>query len=378
MICRTDGTPYSTDLQVLPFVLRRTKDNVLKELPPKTVVDILCPLSTSQMTLYANLQKGLRISDVSLEEALRRGMGVGSDNSTPKSAKPCVNALQAFLYLSLLSIHPSLVVSDAHVAYKKRLLNDDKCSGKLAALARLLLDVGVVGKDECSSRSLDVLYGDEQGRVACHPQTDSGLDSSEDDEEVEADEGLGKGAKGSDRTKSGRSASKNNKIASRRRAANDHKTIVQADEPQPDYLSHPVTPSPRQYVRKCLVFAQHLVALDVVESFVMRRHFPGVRYSRLDGHVAPLDRADVVRDFNEDVGEDSIRVLLLTTASCGLGISLTAADTVVFLEHSWNPFQDAQATDRSHRIGQSRPVTVYRLLGTVLVSLSMFFYLLVV
>jgi TATA-binding protein-associated factor len=55
-------------------------------------------------------------------------------------------------------------------------------------------------------------------------------------------------------------------------------------------------------------------------------------------------------------------VLLLTTHVGGLGLNLTSADTVVFLEHDWNPMKDLQAMDRAHRIGQTRTVNVYRLL----------------
>jgi TATA-binding protein-associated factor len=55
-------------------------------------------------------------------------------------------------------------------------------------------------------------------------------------------------------------------------------------------------------------------------------------------------------------------VLLLTTHVGGLGLNLTSADTVVFLEHDWNPMKDLQAMDRAHRLGQTRCVNVYRLL----------------
>lgn len=62
-----------------------------------------------------------------------------------------------------------------------------------------------------------------------------------------------------------------------------------------------------------------------------------------------------------------IFVFLLSTRAGGLGINLTAADTVVFYDHDWNPSNDAQAMDRAHRLGQTRQVTVYRLItkGTI-------------
>ena len=80
---------------------------------------------------------------------------------------------------------------------------------------------------------------------------------------------------------------------------------------------------------------------------------------RLDGGVAPTARFEVVRKFNAD---PSIDVLLLTTHVGGLGLNLTSADTVVFLEHDWNPQKDLQAMDRAHRLGQKRTVNVFRLL----------------
>ena len=54
--------------------------------------------------------------------------------------------------------------------------------------------------------------------------------------------------------------------------------------------------------------------------------------------------------------------LLLTTHIGGLGLNLTGADTVIFVEHDWNPSRDLQAMDRAHRLGQRRVVTVYRLI----------------
>jgi SNF2 family DNA or RNA helicase len=64
---------------------------------------------------------------------------------------------------------------------------------------------------------------------------------------------------------------------------------------------------------------------------------------------------------------DDIFCFLLSTRAGGLGINLTAADTVIFYECDWNPSNDAQAMDRAHRLGQTRQVTVYRLItrGTI-------------
>ena len=63
--------------------------------------------------------------------------------------------------------------------------------------------------------------------------------------------------------------------------------------------------------------------------------------------------------FNAD---PSIDLMLLTTAVGGLGLNLTGADVVIFLDHDWNPMKDLQAMDRAHRLGQKRTVNVFRLL----------------
>lgn len=85
---------------------------------------------------------------------------------------------------------------------------------------------------------------------------------------------------------------------------------------------------------------------------------------RLDGSSNLADRRDMVEDFQT---RDDIFAFLLSTRAGGLGINLTAADTVIFYDNDWNPTQDAQAMDRTHRIGQTKQVTVYRLVsrGTV-------------
>ena len=110
---------------------------------------------------------------------------------------------------------------------------------------------------------------------------------------------------------------------------------------------------------RVLVFSQLKSLLDLVESELFTSQMRDVSWLRLDGSVAPSQRFEVVRKFNAD---PSIDVLLLTTHVGGLGLNLTSADTVVFLEHDWNPQKDLQAMDRAHRLGQRRTVNVYRIL----------------
>ena len=90
---------------------------------------------------------------------------------------------------------------------------------------------------------------------------------------------------------------------------------------------------------------------------------PSVSYLRLDGKVAASQRFALATRFN---GDPSVDLMLLTTAVGGLGLNLTGADVVVFLDHDWNPQKDLQAMDRAHRIGQTKVVNVYRLVTATL------------
>ena len=108
---------------------------------------------------------------------------------------------------------------------------------------------------------------------------------------------------------------------------------------------------------RVLVFAQTKAMLNLVEETVLK-HMQVISL-RIDGDVDAAERFERVQRFNAD---PTIEVMLLTTTVGGLGLNLTAADTVIFLEHDWNPQKDLQAMDRAHRIGQQRAVNVYRIL----------------
>jgi TATA-binding protein-associated factor len=86
----------------------------------------------------------------------------------------------------------------------------------------------------------------------------------------------------------------------------------------------------------------------------------GVTWLRIDGSTPATQRAGRAERFNKDL---SIRCFLLSTKAAGTGLNLTGADTVIFYDHDWNPANDAQAMDRAYRIGQTRNVTVYKLVS---------------
>jgi SNF2 family DNA or RNA helicase len=105
---------------------------------------------------------------------------------------------------------------------------------------------------------------------------------------------------------------------------------------------------------RALVFSQFTGHLDLVEAALTKA---GARPLRLDGSTPAKERARLVEAFQAGEGE----LFLISLKAGGTGLNLTGADYVIHLDPWWNPAVEDQATDRAHRIGQIRPVTVYRL-----------------
>ncbi|EJT99869.1 hypothetical protein DACRYDRAFT_81464 [Dacryopinax primogenitus] len=112
---------------------------------------------------------------------------------------------------------------------------------------------------------------------------------------------------------------------------------------------------------RVLIYSQMTRMIDLLEEYLIYRQY---KYLRLDGTSKISDRRDMVEEWQT---RSDIFVFLLSTRAGGLGINLTAADTVIFYDSDWNPSNDAQAMDRAHRLGQTKQVTVYRLIvkGTI-------------
>ncbi|PWA95485.1 Helicase, C-terminal [Artemisia annua] len=106
---------------------------------------------------------------------------------------------------------------------------------------------------------------------------------------------------------------------------------------------------------RVLIFSQWTSMLDILEWAL---DVIGVTYRRLDGSTQVTERQTIVDTFNNDT---SINACLLSTRAGGQGLNLTGADTVIIHDMDFNPQIDRQAEDRCHRIGQTKPVTIYRL-----------------
>ncbi|CAH2353064.1 TATA-binding protein-associated factor Mot1p [[Candida] railenensis] len=284
--------------QVLPFMMRRLKEDVLSDLPPKIIQDYYCELSDLQRQLYkdfANKQKSTVKEEVS---SAGKGTADSAVTTTDDMATSKTHIFQALQYMRKLCNHPALVLSPQHpkflevtqyLASKKSDLKSIEHSPKLMSLKTLLLECGIGVSDSTYHKR----------------KSDSASQSSMQQEQILSNEGG---------------------VISEHRA---------------------------------LIFCQLKDMLDIVENQLLKKHLPSVTYMRLDGSTDPRDRQSIVRKFNED---PSIDVLLLTTKVGGLGLNLTGADTVIFVEHDWNPMNDLQAMDRAHRLGQKKVVNVYRLI----------------
>ncbi|KAH8658782.1 hypothetical protein BGZ60DRAFT_531465 [Tricladium varicosporioides] len=253
--------------QVLPFLLRRLKEEVLDDLPPKILQNYYCDLSDLQKKLFEDFTK--KEGKTLAEKA----------SSGDKEAKQHI--FQALQYMRKLCNSPALVMKEGHKQYEEtqRLLakqgtslRDPVHAPKLTALKDLLVDCGI------------------------------GTEPSSDEITTET-----------------------------------------------SYVSP----------HRALIFCQMKEMLDMVQNDVLKKMLPSVQYLRMDGSVDASKRQDIVNKFNSDPSYD---VLLLTTSVGGLGLNLTGADTVIFVEHDWNPQKDLQAMDRAHRIGQKKVVNVYRLI----------------
>ncbi|XP_061438990.1 SWI/SNF-related matrix-associated actin-dependent regulator of chromatin subfamily A containing DEAD/H box 1 isoform X3 [Rhineura floridana] len=116
---------------------------------------------------------------------------------------------------------------------------------------------------------------------------------------------------------------------------------------------------------RVVLFSQFTMMLDILEVLLKHQQH---RYLRLDGKTQISDRIHLIDEFNSDMG---IFIFLLSTKAGGLGINLTSANVVILHDIDCNPYNDKQAEDRCHRVGQTREVKVIRLISKGTIEESM-------
>ena len=221
-----------------PFILRRTKQQVLRDLPPKTEQTLLCQMEPEQRKVYDDLR---RYYHGALMKQLDASGAVAKDARAMGGQGGGFMVLEALLRLRQAACHPGLI--------------NEQHTGHASAKLDVLLD-----------RLADII-----------------------------DEGS-----------------------------------------------------------KALVFSQFTSMLALVQPRLEER---GIQYCYLDGQTR--DRKGVVERFQTD---ESIPLFLISLKTGGLGLNLTAAEYVFILDPWWNPAVEAQAIDRTHRIGQTKPVFAYRMI----------------
>ncbi|KAF7625980.1 hypothetical protein Mgra_00009829 [Meloidogyne graminicola] len=314
--------------QCLPFILRRLKAEVLTELPEKIVQDRECELSLLQRHLYKLI----------VEFCSLNVKGAGGEEKYGLTPIQVLHALRKlvdhpFLIAKLVE---SLKCEDA--SFNKLMEQCKKLnvehSGKMLALRELLAECGIGGfsnGESDDSYSVDKSGEDKPLQIQVDTlQTNYAMDNN----------GLiiiilniflFKGS---------------NLVSS----TYQETTICRFDN---------------STTHKALIFCQWRATIDLVSHFLKSGAFgAGFNFLVLDGQTPLNQRQSIVDRFNTD---PNLQLLLLTTHVGGIGLNLTGADVIIFVDHDWNPFRDLQAIDRAHRLGQNRTVNVFRLitLGTV-------------
>ena len=265
--------------QVLPFILRREKNQVMKELPPKTIIDIPCVMSDQQIRLYKEYCSGTEAKRALkyIEQILKHQEDLISIDQKEEEGIGR-EVLRSLFYMRLLCTHPILLSSARRkqddnesnkFAYFPTNKEDDisrlDCSGKLLALNDLMRSAGIF-HDELTAADND----------------ESALYISDDFD-----------------------------INKRSFTSNDHIGMMENDN-----ILNWIDPGKNDNDSlstngsKCLIFAQFTQSLDVVENFLFAPHMSSLKYLRLDGRVPAEKRSSIADRFNND---QSIRCMLLTT-----------------------------------------------------------------
>ncbi|XP_068969268.1 SWI/SNF-related matrix-associated actin-dependent regulator of chromatin subfamily A containing DEAD/H box 1 homolog [Bombus flavifrons] len=262
-----------------PFVLRRLKAEVLRDLPEKTERVIKCPMIEKQRKMYTNL-----VAEFSAE----------ADQSTE------VNGIGMMMQLRKLANHPLLV-------------RDYYNESKLKVISSRL-----VKEHSYKQKNPDYVFEDLQWM--------SDYQINQLTRTYKSLAGLGL----------------------------PQELISEAGKLK---ILDELLPKLKEEGHRVLIFSQFTMILDILEEYLTIR---GRTYLRLDGSTPVTDRQYLINQYMED---ESIFIFLLSTKAGGLGINLTAADTVIIHDIDFNPYNDKQAEDRCHRVGQKRPVSIIRLLS---------------
>ncbi|XP_026516262.1 SWI/SNF-related matrix-associated actin-dependent regulator of chromatin subfamily A containing DEAD/H box 1 isoform X1 [Terrapene carolina triunguis] len=273
---------------IKPFILRRVKDEVLKQLPPKKDLIELCDMSEKQEQLYYDLFNKLKKSIDSQEKNSEMG--------------------NVMMQLRKMANHPLL-----HRQYYT--------ADKLKMMSMLMLKEPT----HCDANP-DLIFEDMSVMTDFELHLLCKQYASVSDFKLEMDTVLDSG-----------------KFRTLERILSDLK----------------------EKGDRVVLFSQFTMMLDILEVLLKQQQH---RYIRLDGKTQISERIHLIDEFNTDMG---IFVFLLSTKAGGLGINLTSANIVILHDIDCNPYNDKQAEDRCHRVGQTREVQVIKLISKGTIEESM-------
>ncbi|KAH8118982.1 SNF2 family N-terminal domain-containing protein [Phellopilus nigrolimitatus] len=316
-------------MMMTPFVLRRRKDQVLKDLPKKTERIEWCPLTPIQKTIYDDAKQRSRkmvLAETEDKETVpsddpdgpgTKGGGKqqqngkqqqkkGRSNPRAKDKKYSENTSNVLMDLRKAASHPML-------------FRTQFTDSTLASMTRVLLK-----EPDFKKRGAIFEYVNEDMEV----MTDAELQAF-------------------CRT-----------YKSTRKFLLDESCYVEAGKVK---AMLELLERYKAEDRKCLIFSQFTQILDILQVILKQR---SIKHLVLTGSTAVDVRQGLVDEFTED---QSIPVFLLSTKAGGMGINLTAASVVILFDQDFNPHNDRQAADRAYRIGQKRDVEIVKLIsrGTI-------------
>ena len=377
---------------ILPFVLRRMKGDVLADLPPKVVTDVIVDLTSAQRLLYDVIARGSRLREatwkgVRLREVLQAEEDIAAAPSQQASASSSAVAADVMAEVDGLAVELPLPPTEEYPASARgatsasNLASDDVHSGAGSVFTDLLrlqavcdhpallqqevidqcvaaleqqpagssggkqADAAAAALRRLSSGAFDYASScklRELGRILleCGIAQPTGNDDEEDEDEEDGGDVRRTTRSGNKRNRKPASDGGNGSSrASKRRGGAGSAAATDAaydDSASSSFLTAPP--------RKALVFSRFPAMLRAAETALLRGHLgmPSSSIAILDGSTPPTSRAALATKFNSS---PCLRVLLLTTGVGGLGLNLTGADVVVFLDHDWNPAKDAQVGD---------------------------------
>ncbi|KAK3496940.1 SNF2 family N-terminal domain-containing protein [Neurospora hispaniola] len=270
-----------------PFILQRRKEQVLKDMPPKTAKVVYCEMDDVQAAIYKDYERRFRKTDAT------GASSAGRDNDNNN----------VWIQLRKSAIHPQLF---------RRYFNDSTVE-KMANILMKKVDQSELRqpKIEHLINELKAL-SDFELHLWCR----------------------------------------------------DYKCIRQFDLPDGSWMESAKVQALlkliKQYQKngdRALVFTRFAKVIEILGECLASEK---IEYLSLQGNTDVSERQELINDFNADA---TIPVFLLTTGSGGTGINLTAANKVIIFDQSDNPQDDIQAENRAHRLGQTRPVEIVRLIS---------------